>query len=151
LITHGICEACAARVLANPGESLLDFLDRLEVPVLAILSDAKVFTANQKAQALLGKGLPQLQNYRGGEVIECRYAHLGNGCGFEVHCHSCTIRKTVLETFATGKSRLKVKAYPDLQIGAEVKTMSLLISTEKFGDFVLLRIDDLRERLEGEV
>ena len=121
------------------------------MPVLVVLPDAKVLTANQKAQALLGKGLPQLQGYRGGEVIECRHAHLGDGCGFEVHCQSCTIRKTVQETFATGKSRIKVQAYPDLQIGAEVKTMSLLISTEKFGNFVLLRIDDLRDRLKEEV
>ena len=145
-ISHGICDACAARVLADPGETLIDFLDRLDAPILAILPDAKVFTANQKAQNLLGKGLEQIQNYRGGEVIECHHAHFGAGCGFEVHCQSCTIRKTVLETFATGQSRIKVPAYPDLQIGAEVKTMSLLISTWKFGNFVLLQIDDLREK-----
>lgn len=146
-ITHGICEACAARILANPGERLLDFLDRLDVPVLVVLADAKVVTANQKAQKLLGKELHQLQDFRGGEVIECRHAHLGKGCGFTVHCQSCTIRKTVQETFATGRSCINVQAYPDLEIGREVKTMSLLISTEKFGNFVLLRIDDLREKV----
>ena len=145
LVSHGICDACAARVLANPGETLLDFLDRLEAPILAILPDGKVFTANQKAQNLLGKRLEQVQNYPGGEVIECHYAHFGDGCGLDIHCQSCTIRKTVLETFATGQSRINVPAYPDLQIGSEVKTMSLLISTRKFGDFVLLQIDDLGE------
>jgi hypothetical protein len=146
-ITHGICEACAARVLANPAETLLDFLDRLEAPVLVVLPDAQVFTGNKPARDLLDKDLDQIQGFRGGAVIECSHAHLGAGCGFEVHCQSCTIRKTVLETFATGKSMVNVRAYPDLQIGKEVKTMSLLISTEKFGDFVLLRIDDLREKI----
>ncbi len=140
-ISHGICDACAARVLANPGETMLDFLDRLEAPVLAVLPDVRVYTANKRAQALLGKDLEHLRNYRGGEVIECHHAHLGEGCGLTVHCQSCTIRRTVTETFATGKSRINVPAYPDIQVGAEVKTISLLISTRKFGNFVLLQID----------
>lgn len=148
-ITHGICEACAARVLANPEETLLDFLDRLHAPVLVVLPDAQVFTGNKLARDLLDKDLDQIQGFRGGEVIECSHAHLGAGCGFEVHCQSCTIRQTVRETYATGKSLVNVRAYPDLQIGEEGKTMSLLISTEKFGDFVLLRIDDLREKNLG--
>jgi hypothetical protein len=147
VITHGICEACAARLLADPGEALLDFLDRLEVPILVILPDPKIFTANKPARELLGKELPLIQGYRGGEVIECIHAHTGAGCGYEVHCQSCTIRNTVLETFATGQSAVNVPAYPDIQVGQEVKTMSLRISTEKFGDFVLLRIDDLREKV----
>lgn len=141
-ISHGICDACAARVLANPGETMLDFLDRLEAPVLAVLPDVKVFTANKRAQKFLGKGLGDLRTYRGGEVIECHHAHLGEGCGKTVHCQSCTIRRTVTETFATGKSRTNVPAYPDIQVGAEVKTVSLLISTRKFGNFVLLQIDE---------
>jgi hypothetical protein len=145
-ITHGICDACAALVLANPEETLLDFLDRLEVPVLVVLPNARILTANQKAQKLLGKELRELQDYRGGEVIECRHAHVGKGCGYTVHCQSCTIRLTVQDTFATGRSHIKVPAYPDQEIGRKVKTLPLLISTEKFGSYVLLRIDDLRKK-----
>jgi len=148
IITHGICDACAAKVLANPGETLLDFLDRLELPVLVVMPDARVLTANRQAQKLLGKELREIQDYRGGEVIECRHAHVGKGCGYTVHCQSCTIRATVQETFATGKSHIRVPAYPDQEIGKEIKSLSLLISTEKFGNYVLLRIDDLREKPE---
>lgn len=141
-ITHGICPSCTTRLSSERGEHLQEFLDRLGVPVLLVESDVRVLTANKPARELLGKGLGEIEGRRGGEVIECVHASEPGGCGQTAHCKACTIRKTVLETFETGKSCLHVQAYPDIQFGQEVKTMSLEISTEKVADVVLLRIDD---------
>ncbi len=142
-ITHGICETCAGNLLAQMGRPLWDFLDNLEVPILLMEPGPLVCSANKHAQKLLNKQLPEIEGRRGGEVIECAHAKRPEGCGNTVHCKSCTIRITVLETFATGKSFVRVPAYPDIQTVSGVKTMRYLISTEKAGDFVLLRIEEM--------
>jgi PAS domain-containing protein len=142
-ITHGICHACAAHISAQRGKPLRTFLDTLDFPVLLVDSDVVVLGANQAAQDLLGKELPELETHRGGEVIECFYANLPAGCGQSTHCRSCAIRNTIGETFKTGKSFVREKAFPDIQLGQKVKTVSLEISTEKVANTVLLRIDDI--------
>jgi PAS domain-containing protein len=141
-ITHGICDTCAANVMAQLSRPLQEFLDNLDVPILLIESGPLICTANRRARKLLDKQLSEIKGRRGGEVIECAHARLPGGCGNTVHCKSCTIRITVLETFATGKSSVRVPAYPDIQTLSGVKTMRFLITTEKVGDFVLLRIED---------
>jgi hypothetical protein len=65
------------------------------------------------------------------------------GYGNTVHCKSSTIRIIVLETFATGKSFVRVPAYPDIQTVSGIKTMRYLITTERVGVFVLLRIEEM--------
>jgi len=144
-VSHGICSACADRIRAEMGEPLQEFLDRLEAPILLVESGPRVLTANKRARELLGKELSEIKGHRGGEVIECMYANLPGGCGEQLHCKACTIRNTVLETFETGNSFLHVKAFPDIQVGQDIKTLSLEISTEKVADVVLLRIDDYSE------
>ena len=141
-ITHGICETCAANLLAQMGRPLQEFLDNLDVPILLLESGPLICSANRQARKLLDKQLADIAGRRGGEVIECVYAKLPEGCGNTVHCKSCTIRITVLETFATGRSFIRVPAYPDIQTLSGVKTMCFLITTEKVGDFVFLRIED---------
>jgi hypothetical protein len=145
-MTHGLCEPCASKSLSESRESIGQFLDRLGVPVLLIESGPSVFTGNRYAREILGKALPDIENHRGGEVIECVNSKTPEGCGFNVHCKSCTIRNTVLDTFATGKSHTSVSAYPDIDTPSGVKTMRYQISTVKVGDFVMLRIDDIREK-----
>jgi len=141
-ITHGICCSCAARLRSTRGEPLQDFLNRLGVPVLLVESEPRVMTANEPARKLLGKCLGEIEGRRGGELIECVHASQFDGCSQPTHCKTCKIRNTVLETFETGRSFLHVQTFPDIQVGQEVKKMSLEISTEKVRDVVLLRIDN---------
>ena len=105
-------------------------------------SGPRTLTANKLARELLGKGLDKIEGFKGGEIIECVHAGTQHGCGRDIHCKSCTLRNTVLETFDKGKSFLNVKTFPDIQVGQEVKTMSLKISTEKVANVVLLSIDE---------
>lgn len=148
-ISHGMCSACAKRMFSSFSVPLTDFLDRLDVPILLFEPEPRVRTANKKARELLQKDLGQIEGRRGGEVIDCTYSASPQGCGSHLHCVSCTIRNTVLETFATGRAFYRVPAYPDIQMIDEVKTFSMLISTEKVGDFVMLRIDELRDEEEA--
>lgn len=149
-MTHGMCRTCSEAFFARPSESLVEFLDRLGAPVLVIDPDGRVTTANQLACKTLGKAAKDVRGCLGGEAIECCHARKPGGCGGTVHCKTCTIRNTVMKTFDTGKPCVGVKAYPDVEIDSLTKTLCLAISTEKVGDVVLLRIDDLREKGEPE-
>lgn len=117
------------------------FLDSFVEPILMIGPDPKVLTANNSAQKLLKKQLGDIEGFKGGQVINCSYAFTEQGCGNDIHCESCTIRNTVLETFRTGNSFTEVPAYPDIQTFDEVRNCCIKISTEKVGEVVLLRID----------
>ena len=144
-ITHGICNKCVDALLSRNSKSLHEFLDSLSVPVIMIESGVIVRTGNKHARALLGKQLSEIVDHRPGDIIECVYSKTPGGCGSDVHCKSCAIRKTVTETFATGKSFTDVPSYSDIKALSKVKPVCFMIYTEKVGDFVLLRIDDVKE------
>jgi hypothetical protein len=92
---------------------------------------------------MLGKNLSRIEGYRGGDVFECAYARLPEGCGKTVHCSGCTIRNTVIKTFATGINYIRTPAFLFKNSNRKVKKYDLYISTEKVGDIVLLRIDEM--------
>jgi len=146
VITHGMCEACATRFTTDTGTTLHEFLDSLGVPVFLVEPEPRVRTGNKQARELLDKDLSMIEGQLGGDVIECIYAKQPHGCGNDVHCKSCTIRNTVLDTFATGKSSVRIPAYPDIQTPEGVQTIRFVISTEKVGERVLLRIDDVQQQ-----
>jgi hypothetical protein len=146
-ITHGICRTCKVSLLFKE-KTLESFLDSLSQPVLAVTSQGKIRTINSKASAMLGKAADSIRELDGGVVMECVYSKLPQGCGKTEHCTGCTIRNTVMETFATGKSLIHLTAYQYIQTPAGPKKMRFLITTEKVGDIVLLRIDDAEEAAE---
>ena len=144
-ISHGICLRCTPQFFAGTGASFSNFLDRFEVPLFLIGPDTCLVDANALGKKLVGKELTQIQGYSGGEVFECAYAELPGGCGETIHCKSCTIRRVVTETAATGQPRFKVAAYMDLGDLINRRSVRFLISTEKAEEMVLLRIDEIRQ------
>jgi len=143
VITHSICDSCAELVLWPHRPAMMEFLDRLNAPVLVINSSGNVSTANKDARMLLQKELPEIEGLPGGVVFECAFAKLPEGCGNTLHCDGCTIRKTVMDTFLTGRSYLKTPAgltRGTIEVHQEVQ---FLISTEKVQDVVMLRIDSV--------
>ena len=142
-VTHGICLSCRDNLIFQMGVDLGVFLDSLKLPVVMIDMQGAVVTGNKKARTMLQKELPQIEGNPGGEVFECAYARLPEGCGNTVHCSGCTIRRTVMETFETGKSLLRVPATLNQNSPVAPEKINLLISTEKFADFVLLRVDEM--------
>jgi hypothetical protein len=140
-ITGGVCDECFHHLEARTGMPVLDFLDGLEVPVLAADGDGVAELANKPLLMLLGKTPSQVRGQRGGDVFDCAYARLPEGCGRTVHCSGCAIRRAVTETFLTGKSLRKVPAYLNRDTPTESLQLNLLISTERAWGMVLLRID----------
>lgn len=147
-ITGTICRECLCRFGARDGVPLMDFLDKLDMPVLAVDEDVVVSQANKPLLRLLGKDFSQISGRRGGDVFECAHAHLPEGCGRTVHCSGCAIRRAVTETFTTGRSLRNVPAYLDRDLATQVLQLGMSISTEKVWGVVLLRIDYVGPRPE---
>lgn len=143
LISHGICEDCQDNILFQMGVELQVFLDSLGVPIVVVNEEGIVVTGNDRARRLLRKGLTEIEGFRGGEIFECAYARLPEGCGNTKHCSGCTIRRTVMHTHATGKGYLRIPATLSRYNPEATEKITFLISTERFNDLVLLRIDKI--------
>ena len=146
VITHGICGNCKDNMLFQMGVELTVFLDSLKLPIVVVNRGGTIVTGNTQARTLLEKGLPEIEGFKGGEVFECAYARLPEGCGNTTHCSGCTIRRTVMETYGTGRSFLRVPATLNRNTPQDPKKIKLLISTERLDDLVLLRIDEMEAK-----
>lgn len=102
------------------------------------------------AFSLLQKTPEEVEGELGGNAFGCNYADLPGGCGNTAHCKTCTIRMTVMDTLQSGKSNIRVPAYPDLHHMTGENRIRFLITTEKVGEAVLLRIDEVAEE-EGRI
>lgn len=122
-------------------DTLMDFLDSMDAPVLVVDACGIVRSANKHARSILQKGLPDIEGFTGGVVFECAYADLPEGCGHTLHCNGCTIRNIVMDTMSSGMSHLNTPAYLIRGTSYSNTEIPFLISTEKVKDFVLLRID----------
>ena len=120
---------------------LLEYLDGLGIPIVVVDGEGTVQTANEQARALLQKDPHEIEGFKGGDVFECAYASLPEGCGHTVHCSGCTIRQTVMTAFRTGQSCLRTPAYLSRETPDGIQQIELLISTERVEGVVLLRID----------
>ena len=147
LVSHGICLECQDYFFPPQGSrSFTEFIDLLPVPVIVVDDDARIIAVNKKARPLFGKKVRKIKGVRLGEAIVCPYARLPGGCGQTIHCRSCTVRLTIHDTYRTGQSHYDVPAYQDICFAREVKTVCFLISTEKSGEFVFLRIQEVKDK-----
>ncbi|MDR3580931.1 MAG: hypothetical protein P4L44_13300 [Oryzomonas sp.] len=142
-ITHGICRECAIKIFGPLTQrvTLMEFLDSLAAPVVVADAMGKVSCANKQAQALLHKDASDIEGANAGDVFECAFAKLPEGCGKTSHCDGCTIRNTVMNTFQSGMSHVKLPAQLNQGTQDNCQEARLVISTEKVNDVVLLRID----------
>jgi len=141
IISHGVCKDCAFHLTAQAGMKLRDFLEGLSAPVIAMDARGKVLAANEKAQGALGVELAVVEGKLCGDMFECVHATMPEGCGGTVHCLGCAIRRCVEETHATGESRDKVPAHISRSTPDDTAQIRYVVSTEKAGDIVLMRID----------
>lgn len=144
IITHCFCRGCREELFSRRDPvSLREYLNRLTVPVLLTDDDVGIVTANDCACMDLGIDPSAIEGRRGGDAIECINAHLPGGCGKSVHCRTCAIRNTVIDTCRTSRSHYGVRAYADCATPGGVRKTRFLISTEKLGGLVLLRIEEV--------
>jgi hypothetical protein len=143
IITHGMCDGCLDERIKEAPSTLALFLDKLAGAVIALDLKSGIKTANRNALALLKKHISETAGHRTGDVLECANARLPGGCGKTRHCSGCIIRHTVEDTCHSGRSHVKTPAFLNNGRTDEFKKIDVVISTEKVGDVVLLRIDEL--------
>lgn len=143
-VTSTICPDCVSNLTFQRGVEIEVFLDSLPVPIL-VVNDGRVLSANRVARNMLGKEAGEIAGKLGGEVFECAYARLPEGCGHTIHCSGCAIRQTVMKTMTTGESLSRVPALLNHFTPESNAHVSLFISTWKMGEFVYLRIEEARK------
>ncbi|MFZ5762709.1 MAG: hypothetical protein ACOY8P_07280 [Thermodesulfobacteriota bacterium] len=78
---------------------------------------------------------------RGGQVFNCLHSFTEAGCGKDVHCEICTIKNAIVDTFTTANPHHGVAAGPPVKEAGRTTTYVVQVSTEKLGDFALVRIE----------
>ena len=144
-VSHGLCDTCALHFKAQAGIPITEYIEGIEAPVVMVAPDETINALNDRASELLGKSLSEVQGQKGGDVFECEYARLQGGCGETVHCSGCTIRNTVTETLRTGKPMRNIPAYLNRNSETRSERIELLITTEKIGGVVFLKIERMEE------
>lgn len=146
-ITHGICSVCALKFTSNIPKTVKKMLNLIDEPVLVVDSLGIVKTANKSGLKLLGKKLADIEEHLGGDALECSYAQLPEGCGRTEHCRTCAIRNVLMDTLTHGRCYKKVPAYQKIRTSRGDRIMRFFVSTEKVGDQIFLRIDDVEEKM----
>ena len=142
-VTHGICPDCAREVLSFKAESMSEFLDKFPGPVYMLNSECEMISANKEGAEALGRDLAEFAGEVAGRAFECEFSYMEGGCGGTEHCRTCTIRNSITYTYETGKNTLKIPAYPDLRKVTGETELKYLVSTEKVGEAVVLKIEEI--------
>lgn len=147
VVTQGLCSFCTASFTQDVSPSVRKLLNIIVDPVLVLDNRGVVKTANESGLKLLAKDYPDIEGYPGGNVFGCVFASLPEGCGNTEHCRTCAIRNIVMDTLTGGKGYKNVPAFQNIQTPNGNRIMRFYVSTEKVDDHILLRIDDVAERL----
>lgn len=142
MVSHGICESCAAIFLKVPGVPLQAFIEGLAVPIVVIDGNFRLRAFNQAAEMALGKTAGDTLEQLPGKVFDCENSRLSGGCGKTIHCSGCAIRLAIEETYRTGRPQMDVRATL-IRPSTSSADASLFIHTFRAGDAVVLRVDGL--------
>ncbi len=140
-------------------EAELDAIfENAPVAMLLVDADRTVRKVNRAAERLAGGESIRMVGQRGGDALRCVGAlNVAGGCGFGPHCDHCVVRRTVMDTFATGQAHAQVETAMTVAPGDTTQEISLVISTALLiaGEerMVLLCVEDVtaRKRLEAQL
>ena len=145
-VTTGICTDCAEFFTRNNSrQDMTTFLNTLPIPVVVVSGEREVQFANDLASKAIGSDLNHFQGRRLGEAVECARARLPGGCGRTVHCKGCTMRMAIEETYETGESQCRKTAVMKRNTPDGEKDFYFIISTEKVGELVYLKVEEVLE------
>jgi len=140
-ISYGMCPGCYQHFNSLwSGLGLGEYLERFDAPCMVVDGEGRVLAANKCAGKMMGKRPEEMGGLLGGEVMECKYARLPEGCGRTIHYPTCTVRKTVLATISTGSDQISVPAFIEQDSG----TLQMQISTFLEGDLVKIVVEFIR-------
>ncbi len=145
-ISHGICERCQDNMIFQEGVSIQTYIDSIAVPVMVMTvyhGRAVVEAVNKEAMAALHKQAKEMVRHLAGNVFECPYARLPEGCGGTIHCSACAIRRTVIKTFETGEPQSLVPALLRQDQPGKPSEVVMTITTVRVEGVVMVRIDQM--------
>jgi hypothetical protein len=148
LVSHGLCRPCLEKVMEGRGDSLDNYLNRFDVPVFVFDSNDHIVSTNEHGQVLSAKDIEDIRGNLTGDVFGCLHAEDPGGCGETIHCRTCTIRNTIMKVIENGQPCLRQPACQDLDTVIGPRKVRFLISAEKAGESVLLRIDNMEYSVE---
>lgn len=143
LVSHGLCRSCLEKMMEGRGDSLENYLNRFDTPIFVVDSRGCIVATNECGQVLSAKDIEDIRGRLAGDVFGCLHAEDPGGCGEAIHCRTCTIRNTVMRVLDDGQACFLQPACQDLDTVIGPRTVRFLISAEKAGESVLLRIDDM--------
>ena len=139
-VSHSMCQECYDYYKGQVnGLSLDKYLDKFEAPVLIVDKDNRIVAANKMVETMTGRSHRDVFGLLGGEVMECEYARLPEGCGKTAHCVACTIRINVMAAMESGEPQMHVP----VKLLQEDIEIEMVISTEKIGSLVRIVIESL--------
>jgi len=146
-VSHGICKSCYEQFQSQwKGQSLGQYLDSFDMPVLVVDSTCRIIAANQEMAGMLGRSERQAQGLLGGEAMECVYSKRVEGCGKDEHCSTCAIRNSITHTAQTGETLHHIECYVQKENGKD----PLMVSTVKVGRSVQVVFEPAPAEESGE-
>ena len=132
-------------------EQLATIYEHAPLIMLLVDVDRRVCRANKLAEQITGKKAADLVGQPAGAALNCVNAlDDPQGCGFGRNCQNCTVRRTILDTFATGRSYHQVEASLPFIIDGKTTEMTFLLCTARIfvqgPPQVLVTIQDISER-----
>jgi PAS domain S-box-containing protein len=149
--TEALHRKRAEEALRRSEEQLDTIYQDAPLVMLLVDSGGRIRKANRFAERFTGVAEADMVGHCGGEAMRCLNAlEDPRGCGFGPHCQTCTLRRTVLDTMATGNSHQQVEASLPLAAAGKNQEVTFLLSTAGFNfrgeRQVLVTIQDITDR-----
>jgi hypothetical protein len=142
---HAVCGCCSEHFTLPPEGPLQKHLDSLPFPVFVVDLYAGVYpittAVNKKACDWAKKGPREIIQHLYGNVVECVYARLPEGCGNTSTCMSCGLLQSVAITQESGEPQVKTAITLQRGDRDHPAPVALSITTMKTGRLVMLRMD----------
>ncbi len=140
--SHSICSECLEYYRDQwLGVDLNGYLNRFPFPTVVVDERARVMALNQRMQEFLGAPEEEVVGALAGDVMECQFARLPDGCGQTVHCVGCAFRLNVNTVHQTGETIVNMPAY----FNRDGRRLNLVVSMYQDGPGVRVVIEQAEE------
>jgi PAS domain S-box-containing protein len=144
----------AEEALKESQREFATMFDSAPVAMILVDQERKVRKANRAAIAFSERPAEEMLGLRSGEALRCLNSlDDPRGCGFGASCDDCAVRRTVIDTYETGKSHRQIEASLPFAHGGE-QEVHLLVSTTPIDigedQLVLVSLQDITERKRTE-
>jgi len=141
-ISHSMCVPCSdIEMAAFKPYDLGDRLRNLDRPVIVLTGERRLIACNTMTERILGRPLSAMRGLKAGEFLACARSRQVKGCGGNLECEDCAIRKTLAQTFETGVGEERVPALLHTDHDGTPVVRDLLISVDRAGDYLRVVID----------